>query len=867
MQSKIVVFIITCFFVCTVAAQDHSGESVAIDSLKDYVENARAGEKEQIDALNQLIDLLWHSNPQEAIEYTDEVYALVEEVDYPEGKAMALTNKGIAEYTLGNYKEAETYYISAIELANKIGLPIETYVYYINLLKKQGRYNDVIKVAKMKYADSLSLMEANPFYLLSIVDALIEVGDIKASQAHLNLINELQEPKKTREFKANLAYIVSKYYLLKSQYQKADSAITEASLIYADIQDMLGLAKAQIQQGRIKLLRGDLRETERLYDSALKIYTNKAYPFGVAEAKRELGSFYSSLSEFTPASELLFEALEIYEQQENTNEIAKTYRELAWIFLQQNSHETAEDFARQAVFLSIKVGNKAVEADAQNILGILFYEVGEYEKALTAHDKAYALRKAIGNKKGIASSIYNKGFVLEEMGDYDRAITLYLDAYAIEKEIENVLGIAISEYSLGSIYTKTGNYQAAERYLDKSRVTLKELNSRDNLLYNYLYSAELYEKLGRLPESIHYYKKYIALKDTLKNEAIQSQLAEMEVRYDLKNKEREIEILNLEKKTSEQELSLKEKTIRNQRFVIISAIVGAILLLGLIVVGFRLLRLRNRSNKALKRLNREIQDKSEEISVQAEELQEANERIQQMNENLEAKVADRTQELKRAYKELDTFFYRSSHDFRRPLTTFLGLAEVANSTLKDDYSLDLFNKVKSTALQLDKLVNKLKAMSLIGANNLNVEQVKINEVVDGILNKYDQIKKKEIDVKFKIEAPKLFKTQPDLLEIIIDNIIENSVLYQNDVDPYIIIEILPSPNGISIKIEDNGEGVAQEFAGKVFEMYFRANEKSYGNGLGLYLVKKAVDRLKGDINFKSAKNKGTILEIYLPETM
>jgi len=48
--------------------------------------------------------------------------------------------------------------------------------------------------------------------------------------------------------------------------------------------------------------------------------------------------------------------------------------------------------------------------------------------------------------------------------------------------------------------------------------------------------------------------------------------------------------------------------------------------------------------------------------------------------------------LKQAYKELDTFFYRASHDFRRPITTFMGLAGVAKITVKDPVSLDLFRK-------------------------------------------------------------------------------------------------------------------------------------------------------------------------------
>ena len=67
-----------------------------------------------------------------------------------------------------------------------------------------------------------------------------------------------------------------------------------------------------------------------------------------------------------------------------------------------------------------------------------------------------------------------------------------------------------------------------------------------------------------------------------------------------------------------------------------------------------------------------------------------------------------------------------------------------------------------------------------------------------------------------------------------------------------------------IEIKDNGRGIAKEFQSKIFDMFFRATDDSSGSGLGLYIVKETVDKLKGEITFESELRKGTSFTISLP---
>jgi signal transduction histidine kinase len=285
----------------------------------------------------------------------------------------------------------------------------------------------------------------------------------------------------------------------------------------------------------------------------------------------------------------------------------------------------------------------------------------------------------------------------------------------------------------------------------------------------------------------------------------------------------------------------------------------------LLIITFRILQVKSRNNKRLETLNREISEQAEEITAQSEELQEANEEIVSLNEGIEDKIEVRTTELKEAHKELDTFFYHASHDFRRPLTTFLGLAEIAKTILTDPKALELFEKVEDTAGSLDRMVGKLKAISIIGFDKLKYSQINLEGLLNRVVDKNQSLKKYNL-LSFKFDLKiKEFYTSYDLLEIILDNLIENAILYKRrNIDSWISVETFKKDGYAIFRISDNGQGIEKELTERIFEMYFRANELSQGNGLGLYITKKATSKLDGFIEFETKHDEGSTFTVHIP---
>ena len=219
------------------------------------------------------------------------------------------------------------------------------------------------------------------------------------------------------------------------------------------------------------------------------------------------------------------------------------------------------------------------------------------------------------------------------------------------------------------------------------------------------------------------------------------------------------------------------------------------------------------------------------------------------NSNLERRVIDRTVLLQEANEELDRFLYRSSHDLRRPLTSLLGLVQLADITVQDNAAKDIFQQVQSTALQMDRMLKKFQMVSEIYQSSaettkpMNIEAL-VNEVREELKS---LIEERAIEFKFLHTLPEVIDYHPFFVKVILYNIIENAVVFSKNLTPYIDVEVNLTKTSLKIVVRDNGVGIEPKYLADILNMYFRANENARGDGLGLYVTKKAADKLKGKI--------------------
>ena len=116
-----------------------------------------------------------------------------------------------------------------------------------------------------------------------------------------------------------------------------------------------------------------------------------------------------------------------------------------------------------------------------------------------------------------------------------------------------------------------------------------------------------------------------------------------------------------------------------------------------------------------------------------------------------------------------------------------------------------------------------------------------------------------------INEQESFFSDPGRMAILFQNLISNAVKYQKlYVDSYVKISIEVNEEGARIQVADNGKGISAEYLDRIFEMFFRASEDSYGSGLGLYITRQVVDKLQGKIEVESVYSEGTTFSVWLP---
>jgi PAS domain S-box-containing protein len=226
------------------------------------------------------------------------------------------------------------------------------------------------------------------------------------------------------------------------------------------------------------------------------------------------------------------------------------------------------------------------------------------------------------------------------------------------------------------------------------------------------------------------------------------------------------------------------------------------------------------------------------------------------------------EDLKAMNKELETFIYRASHDLRGPLSSIIGLTNVSKSEIKDETSKKYFQMVEASAQKLDATLISLVQSMTMRDMVVDLQEVDLDELINDTLTQlkyHDGFSKIKIEVHNSLKAKLL--SNKLILASVFQNLIQNAIKYQNYHNGQARLDIFinKKENGVELIFDDNGIGVDDHLQDKIFDMYFRGTSSASGSGLGLYIVKIGIEKLKGNIRFTSSKDNGAKFIITLPD--
>ncbi|WP_018228679.1 PAS domain S-box protein [Methyloversatilis universalis] len=252
------------------------------------------------------------------------------------------------------------------------------------------------------------------------------------------------------------------------------------------------------------------------------------------------------------------------------------------------------------------------------------------------------------------------------------------------------------------------------------------------------------------------------------------------------------------------------------------------------------------------------------------QLHEAQEDLRALNGELEQRVAERTRALSDAMKELESFSYAVSHDLKAPLRGIDGYSRILQEDygdLLDDQARRFLGNIRNGASQMHALIEDLLAYSRMERRSLESSRVDLGELVQSVLaRRADELAAAAVQVVG--EVPSLIvRADRQGLDLVLRNLIDNALKFSRDAKPPVIsFTTRVDGDRITLSIRDNGIGFDMKYHERIFEIFQRLHrsDEFAGTGVGLALVRKAMQRMGGRVWAESAPGEGACFNLELP---
>ncbi len=242
--------------------------------------------------------------------------------------------------------------------------------------------------------------------------------------------------------------------------------------------------------------------------------------------------------------------------------------------------------------------------------------------------------------------------------------------------------------------------------------------------------------------------------------------------------------------------------------------------------------------------------------------------VESKRKEAEKALRSQNEKLIKVNSELDSFVYSVSHNLRSPLTSVLGLLNLANKENQnhDNVFAKYFSMMEHSIHKLDETLKEILDYSRNNRIEVARDEIDIGKLIGKCFKELQYLEAGEIKKKMTVKGNGLFISDTHRLSIVLNNIICNSIKYRDANKDWaeINIEVDITDGHTIIHCQDNGIGIDQKYLPRVFEMFYRATERSDGAGLGLYIVKETLEKLEGMVQINSQLGQGTTVIITVP---
>lgn len=227
----------------------------------------------------------------------------------------------------------------------------------------------------------------------------------------------------------------------------------------------------------------------------------------------------------------------------------------------------------------------------------------------------------------------------------------------------------------------------------------------------------------------------------------------------------------------------------------------------------------------------------------------------------------KNEELQKTNDELNRFVYSVSHDLRSPLMSILGIIQLSKLNDEMKAAEEYFKIIETSVLKLDNFIKDIIEYYKNSRSEEVLDKIHFKELVTYVI---DTMKNQDSSINFEVDVEQEGTFIGDLfrIRVILNNLISNAIKYQRPdvVQHDVNIKVRCSEKAVQITITDNGIGILKEHIENIFKLFFRTQnaQNTQGSGIGLFIVKEALEKIGGSISVDSTPMVGSSFKILIP---
>lgn len=562
------------------------------------------------------------------------------------------------------------------------------------------------------------------------------------------------------------------------------------------------------------------------------IYDTDQWPEARVMSLRLRGYYYENKAEYPKAIDYYLQALEAARKSGYIKHQTLILADLAAVYTSDMKQPAkAKEIYQECVRLNEQLGDAHSLLNCYVNLGAIYNRLGLYDSALLLLNKGLAVGKPLEDKgtDNLISLYNNLGNTYYYLKQYEQSITYFRNNYVhdlaghLPSRLDDVW---LDELNMADSWSEEGRFDSANKYADLSLQLARQLNSKSKESDSYQILAQLYQHRGDYKKAWEYQRDWYALDTALVNTETYKEIAELQEKYQARERENEKLVLQSE--------------IAQQKFHNRIMMVSAISLLLIAIAAAISFIVKRRANRLLQATN--------------DQILRQNERLSELN------------------YEKNSLISIVSHDLSTPFASIsmwqqLLLNEKDNLT---DSQRKALERIAQATHYGEKLIRHIldveKAQT--SQHKVKLENMDLRIFTESHLDNFMPVAASK-NIQLHLECPDRsiwFLSDPQLMSRMLDNLLSNAIKYTGT-GKNVWISVSDDKDAVSIKIRDEGVGILPDELPHLFSKYSKISSKptdgEASTGLGLAIVKRICEELNGQISCESAVGEGSVFTVVL----